>query len=158
MTRYGPWAANSMGIMSGFFPVKCCSFLRLFITSEANTVKPWDGLLLTVHQALLEEKVIIIIILELRLCRVLFLNALVGFTVVDFLVFQNFGTKTKPTPPVAGLRPAVLTGSRLASIVSSYGLYDKMSTGELRMPSLFDLTKSGESLAFDSGSKKHQAA
>jgi import inner membrane translocase subunit TIM23 len=35
----------------------------------------------------------------------------------------------------AGLRPAFLTGSILASVVSVYGVYDKWSSGEFFKPS-----------------------
>ena len=40
----------------------------------------------------------------------------------------------------AGLRPAFLTGSILASVVSSYGIYDKMSSGAWTVPSISALS------------------
>lgn len=36
----------------------------------------------------------------------------------------------------AGLRPAVFTGTLLASIVGAYGVWDTLTTEGIRMPSL----------------------
>ncbi|KND03196.1 protein transporter TIM23 [Spizellomyces punctatus DAOM BR117] len=87
-TRYGPWAANSMGI-------------------------------LTMGWALLDNA------FEMIRGESDYINHISAAFTSGF-IFKS----------TAGLRPAFLTGSILASVVGSYGLWDKLRTDGLRLPTV----------------------
>ena len=93
-TRYGPWAANSMGIMTMGWAIIDNTLEALRGTNDYYN-----------H---------------------------IGSAFLSGFIFKS----------TAGLKPAFLTGSILASIVSSYGLYDAFKKQELSMFSLDKLFKS----------------